>query len=245
MSKFFVNKKDINENFINITGEDVKHIQKVLRMQPGEPLTICDGNGSDYDVVIERFESDHIVTSIKAITAALTEPPIEVVLYQGIPKGDKMEFIIQKCVELGITKIVPVITDRTVVKFENQKEALKKADRWRKIAAEAAKQCNRGILPDVSEPLQFKKAIETVKTFDARFIPYECEKENSLKKHLMTFSGKKIAIFIGPEGGFTEEEIEFSKSNNIIPVTLGPRILRTETAGIAVLAIIMYEKGDI
>jgi 16S rRNA (uracil1498-N3)-methyltransferase len=243
MPRFFVDKINIHLDNIVITGDDVKHIGKVLRLVYGDLITVCDGEGTDYTVRIERYNKDSIFTSIINSNKNKTEPPIEVTLFQGIPKSDKMDFIIQKSVELGIRKIVPVITERTIIRFDNNKGFDKRATRWQRISLEAAKQCNRGIMPQVEFPLNFEEALEFCADSDLSLIPYEKEKLNCLKS-IISFNPKKAAVFIGPEGGFSEAEIAEAVNFNIKPVSLGPRILRTETAGIALLSILMYEWGD-
>lgn len=272
MSRFFVDKGsiDVENNVVIITGEDVKHIGSVLRAAPGDRLELSDGSGTDYDAVIERISKDSILARIAGSRRNATEPPIDVILFQGIPKADKMDFIIQKCVELGVKRIVPVTTARTVVRFANGKDAEAKATRWRRIALEAAKQCDRGMIPEVSDPMGFSDAVKYAADFDLKLIPYEEESQGSLGRLLGDFkkasgnagsgpgakananadvnanadASRTIAIFIGPEGGFTPEEVEKAVKGGFASVTLGPRILRTETAGLAAIAIIMYELGD-
>ncbi len=247
MSRFFIDSSavDRNTNKITITGEDVNHIKNVLRAAQGDKLILSDGSGSEYSASIETFEKDRITASIVEVMDNLTEPPIDVVLFQGIPKSDKMDSIIQKSVELGVRRIFPVITERTVVRFDNAKDMENKTARWRRISLEAAKQCNRGMVPIVERPLKLEKAFEASAEFALRLIPYENEKETSLKQYLRQPVNGGICFFIGPEGGFSENEIQSARSKGIVPVTLGPRILRTETAGPAVLSILLYELGDI
>ncbi|AEV69318.1 16S rRNA (uracil(1498)-N(3))-methyltransferase [Acetivibrio clariflavus] len=246
MPRFFINSEDIFDDNINIKGDDYNHIKKVLRLKCGEIITLSDGVGNEYAARIEAFGDGFVHTKIVESYKNATEPPVKVTLYQGLPKSDKMDFIIQKSVELGISKVVPVLTERTVVKIDNQKDAQKKWERWNRISQEAAKQSNRGIIPEVELPISFKEAIKQIKNGSLSIIPYEKESKKSLKQILKSNGHMKdISVFIGPEGGFTEQEIEEAISFGINPVTLGPRILRTETAGIAVLSILMYEVGDV
>lgn len=246
MPRFFINSKDIFDDNINIKGDDYNHIKKVLRLKCGEIITLSDGIGNEYVAKIEEFGDGFVHTKIIESYKNATEPPIKVTLYQGLPKSDKMDFIIQKSVELGIYRVVPVLTERTVVKINNEKDALKKSDRWNRISQEAAKQSNRGIIPKVEIPISFKEAIKQAKDNSLSLIPYEKESRNLLKQIFKEVGNvKEISVFIGPEGGFTEQEIEEAVSLGINSVTLGPRILRTETAGIAVLSILMYEVGDV
>ncbi|MFA6308727.1 MAG: 16S rRNA (uracil(1498)-N(3))-methyltransferase [Clostridia bacterium] len=251
MSKFFINKSDITGNIIIIAGEDVSHIKKVLRLKVGNNLTLCDGNSMDYNCVIEKIDEKAVTLRIMCTSFSDTEPKINVTLYQGIPKSDKFDYIIQKSVELGVKSIVPIITERTVVKIENESDGIKKAARWQKIAYEAAKQSNRGIIPKVELPIAFSKALEQINNYQLKIIPYEKENKIDLKSVLNEYiinvsenKGLDVSVIIGPEGGFTEEEVEKAKEKGVQSVTLGPRILRTETAGVNVLSILMYELGD-
>jgi 16S rRNA (uracil1498-N3)-methyltransferase len=246
MPRFFISSKDIFDDNINVTGEDYNHIKKVLRLKCGELITLSDGEGLEYVAEIVEFGDGFVHTKVVESFKNTTEPPIKVTLYQGLPKSDKMDFIIQKSVELGITKIVPVLTERTVVRLDSEKDALKKCERWNRISLEAAKQCNRGIIPKIEIPISFKEAIKQTENKALSLIPYEKEAKNSLKQILKRVDSiSEISVFIGPEGGFTEQEIEQAVSFGLSSVTLGPRILRTETAGIAVLSILMYELGDV
>ena len=245
MPRFFVDKININDEKINIIGDDVKHIKNVLRMYEGDSIQLCDGASTDYDCVIDEFQNDLIICRILLKGCSVTEPKVKITLFQGMPKGDKLENIIQKCIELGIAEIVPMLTRRTIVKFENKKDIDKKTTRFNKIALEAGKQCNRGAIPNVRKPMTIKGAIKYAKQFDLKIIAYENEKVNKIKNIISDVNYKNIAIFIGPEGGFDEEEIEFAIKEGIIPITLGKRILRTETAGPAILAMLMYELDEI
>lgn len=245
MSKFFVDQSNINTDSIKITGDDVNHIKRVLRLRAGDKIVICDGAGIDYFTEIKEVEENSVSTMILSKQHSSTEPPVGITLFQGIPKSDKMDYIIQKSVELGISRIIPVSTERTVVKLDSRKDAVNKTTRWQRIAFEAAKQCNRGIIPKVELPVGFDECLSLMAGVDLAIIPYEKEAENSLRNYLRSGSIKKAGMLIGPEGGFTEKEVQKAASAGIKPVTLGPRILRTETAGIAVLSILMYELGDV
>jgi len=245
MPKFFVDEQNIQSDLIVIDGDDVKHIKKVLRLNPGDSITVCDGKGNDYHASIKDIESNRVIAAILDVYKSGTEPPIEVTLFQGIPKSDKMDFIIQKSVELGVSRIVPVITERTVVKLDSKKDATNKVTRWQRISLEAAKQCNRGFVPRVENPVDYEEALKLCQQSYLKIMPYEKENKYNLKKCLYGCDPAKTAVFIGPEGGFSEEEVKKASASGVKPVTLGPRILRTETAGIAVLSILMYELGDI
>lgn len=245
MPKFFAPRDNISENEIIIDNEDVGHITRVLRLSEGDTIDICDGMGFDYTAEICSVEKKRIVCSIKERRRSDTEPDIEVTLFQGIPKASKMEYIIQKTTELGITRIVPCIMSRCVSKVDGKED--KKTERWRKIAEAAAKQSGRGIIPKVSEAVDFAAAVDMMTEYDICFAPYECETDGNLKKTLTQTSNapKKIAFMVGPEGGYDLSEVDLLHKKGIPTVTLGRRILRTETAGEAVLAMIMYELGDI
>ena len=222
MPKFFVTQDKISDNQIIIDSEDVTHISRVLRLEKGDNVTVCDGQGTDYDAQIDTIEPKKILLNIVSRQKSETEPNIKVTLFQALPKASKMEYIIQK------------------------KDEKKKIDRWQKIAESAAKQSGRGIVPTVSEFMTINEVIEKSKEFDLFFVPYECEEQKTLKEILTSKSDvKSVGFVIGPEGGFDLSETEKLHSSGIDTVTLGKRILRTETAGEAVLAMTMYEIGDI
>lgn len=246
MPKFFVLPEKVQDDKITIDTEDVSHITRVLRMSEGEKITVCDSNGFDYECEITELSKNAVFCKILSKTASVSEPKINVTLFQGLPKGQKAEYIIQKTTELGITKIVPVTMSRCVMKFANQKDAEKKIERWRKIAESAAKQSGRGIVPEIAMPVTFKQALEMMKISDLCFAPYECEEQSTLKSTLKSNSSpKSVSFIIGPEGGFDLSEIEQLKMQGIQTITLGKRILRTETAGEAVLSMLMYEYNEI
>ena len=249
MHRFFVDKKNILEDkgFIYIDNqEDVKHISRVLRLKEGVDLEICDGANMEYLCKIDSIEKTKVNLTIVERLPSDTEPSIEVTLFQGIPKSTKMELIIQKCTELGIIKIVPIINERTIVQLKDRKAEEKKVERWQKIGNEAAKQCKRGVIPKIHMPLTFDEMLTTMGDYDLAIILYENEENNGIKAILQhSTSIKRVAIIIGPEGGFEKKEIEASKKAAVIPVSLGPRILRTETAGLVALSIVMYEIGDL
>ena len=246
MPRFFVERENISENTISITNTDVSHITRVLRMGVGDNLTICDGQGFDYETKISQISDNEIICDIVSKEKSDTEPNINVTLFQGLPKASKMDYIIQKTTELGISTVVPCALKRCVTKLDGKKAEQKKQERWQKIAAEAAKQSGRGIVPTVEMPLTLKEVIERAKDYDLFFVPYECETQTNIKAVLTSVeTPKNVAFLIGPEGGFDLSEIEELKNSNINTITLGKRILRTETAGEAVLSMIMYEIGDI
>ena len=243
MYQFFVESSQICGKIIYITGGDVNHIKNVLRMKPGEEIAVSNGvDGKEYRCGITSIEDDRVVCELRFVKEDGMELPSRVYLFQGLPKADKMELIIQKAVELGVHEIIPVATKRCVVKLEDKKAGAKIA-RWQGIAEAAAKQSKRRIVPKVSNVMSFKEAIAKAASMEVKLIPYELaegmERTKSLLENLKP--GQDIAVFIGPEGGFEEAEINLALAAGIEPVTLGKRILRTETAGFTVMAWIMYQ----
>lgn len=245
MHRFFVDREDISGDSIVIRGEDLKHIVNVLRLKCGEEVSVCDGDEHDYIARIEDVGKDEVILSILDSFESKGESPVALKLYQGLPKGDKMELIIQKCTELGVSEIVPIATKRAVVKLSDKKKIEKKLERWSKIAEEASKQSKRGRIPKIDRVINIKEAVAELGEDELVLMLYESEKEQSLKTVLKEYTGKKVSVFIGPEGGFDEEEVALLESSGVKVVSLGSRILRTETAGLAVSAIVMYELGDL
>ena len=245
MYQFFVEPSQIQGNRVVITGNDVNHIKNVLRMQPGEEIAVSNGeDGKEYRCGIESLYEDEIICSLRFVKEDGVELPSKIYLFQGLPKADKMELIVQKAVELGVYEIIPVATKRAVVKLD-EKKAKSKIARWQTISEAAAKQSKRRIVPEIHSVMSFKEAIEHSRSCDLKILPYEAENETSLKKVLKdNTEAKKIAVFIGPEGGFDDEEVSIAKQNGFEIVTLGPRIMRTETAPLACISAIMYEIGD-
>lgn len=241
MYRFFVNESQISEENIIITGPDVNHIKNVLRMKIGEKVLISDGNDREYICYLTEIDDEEVLASIEDIDGPTRELPIKVTLFQGLPKGDKMETVIQKMVELGVYEIVPVAMKRCIVKLD-AKKAQAKVKRWNAISESAAKQSKRGIIPKVLEPLTFKQALLKAQEMDMVLVPYEEAKnmEETRKIINQVTSGMEVAIFIGPEGGFAGEEIEEALKNGGKDITLGKRILRTETAGMAIMSVLMF-----
>lgn len=241
MQHFFVTPEQVKGEYIYIDGSDVNHMKNVLRMKIGEQLEINDGNNCKYLGHIESMEDGGIQVLIEEELHVETELPSKIYLFQGLPKSDKMELIVQKAVELGVTEVIPVTTKRAVVKLDDKKKD-KKVERWNSIATSAAKQSARGIMPIVSGVVTYKMAIERAKTMDVAIIPYELAEGMAATRKLIEAiqPGESIAIFIGPEGGFEKEEIEMALEAGVTPITLGKRILRTETAGLTTLSILMY-----
>ncbi|MEE1517945.1 MAG: 16S rRNA (uracil(1498)-N(3))-methyltransferase [Lachnospiraceae bacterium] len=245
MHHFFVSPDQIDEKYVTITGGDVNHIKNVLRMKVDEELLISNGQDKDYYCKIESISDDEIKALILDEEFEGTELPTELYLFQGLPKSDKMELIIQKAVELGVKEIIPVATKRCVVKLDDKKEA-SKIKRWQAISESAAKQSRRTIIPEVSSVMSFKEAINRAKEFELGIIPYENFKDMTETREVLkeVRKGIKIGIFIGPEGGFEESEVQYAMDNGIHPISLGKRILRTETAGLAILSVLMFQLED-
>lgn len=244
MYQFFVEPGQINTNDkrVIITGSDVNHIKNVLRMKPGEEIAVSNGqDGKEYRCGIVGLHEDSIECELRFVKEDGVELSGKIYLFQGLPKADKMEFIIQKAVELGVYQIIPVETKRCVVKLDDKK-AKSKIARWQGIAEAAAKQSKRGIIPVVEQVMTFQKAVEFAKSMDVKLIPYELAEGMQQTKELIEQMkpGESVAVFIGPEGGFETKEVELAKEAGILPITLGKRILRTETAGMTVLSWLMY-----
>lgn len=244
MHQFFVAPEQINVNdkSVIIVGADVNHVRNVLRMKPGEEISVSNGqDGREYRCGIRSVEEDRIVCELRFMKEDKVELPSRVYLFQALPKADKMELIVQKAVELGVYKIVPVAAKRCIVKLDNRK-AVSKIQRWQAIAESAAKQSKRAVIPEVTQVSGFSEAVRMASVMDVRLIPYELAEDMSKTKERMGAlrPGQEIAVFIGPEGGFEEAEIALALSDGIEPITLGKRILRTETAGMTVLSWIMY-----
>ena len=246
MPKFFVAENQINNNKITIIGDDVNHIKNVLRQKSGDKITICDiSKEQDYLCKIDKIEEKSIDCNIIEKLENNTESNVKVTIFQGLSKADKLELVIQKSVELGAYDITPLQMKRCVVKL-NEKDKLKKIQRWQKISEVAAKQCGRNIIPKINNIVNVKDVCNLCNEYDIVLIAYENEKENTLKKELKNLKKLdkeeiKVAIIIGPEGGIAPEEIEMFEENGAKIITLGNRILRTETVALSVLSIIMYE----
>ena len=243
MYRFYVSADQLAEKEVFISGGDVNHIKNVLRLEVGDWIVACDGNGTDYVSRIQSICSDEVVASIEKVQPTGTELPVRITLFQGMPKKDKLELIIQKAVELGACEIVPVMTKRTVVKLSEEKKINKRLERWQSIAYAAAKQCDRGIIPTVHKPVSYEEALAMADQLDYNVIPYELQTgmEEARKIVDQACKQRSLGIFIGPEGGFEPEEVERAMTRNIHPMTLGKHILRTETAGMALLSILMFQ----
>ena len=246
MDRFFVEKKNINleNNTCTIEGEDVKHISKVLRCKIGEELEVCDSDNNEYICEITNIDKSNVELDILEKVDIKRESDLKIKLYQGLPKGPKMEMILQKLTEVGVDEIILVQTKRSVVKVDDKKED-KKIERWERIIYEAAKQSKRGKIPKLRGVLSFKEALVDMQNNDFNIAPYENERTKSIKQAIKSLDISNIGIFVGPEGGFDESEIEAIENINGQSVSLGPRILRTETASVVASSIVLYELSDL
>ena len=243
MYQCFVDPSQIQGNRIVITGSDVNHIKNVLRMKAGDEIAVSNGmDGKEYRCGIETFTEDEIVCGLRFIKEDGVELPSKIYLFQGLPKADKMELIIQKAVELGAFEVIPVAAKRCVVRLD-EKKAAGKISRWQGIAEAAAKQSKRAVIPKVHPVLSMKEAVAYAQNMDVKLIPYELAEGMQHTKQMIEAvkPEQSIAVFIGPEGGFEESEIQMAREAGIEPVTLGRRILRTETAGFTVISWLMYQ----
>lgn len=245
MYHFFVSPEQIGEETIRILGPDVNHIKNVLRMGAGEQILISNGVDRDYLCEVVEVASSEVTAKILSVEEGGVELPARLYLFQGLPKGDKMELIIQKAVELGVYRIIPVETRRAVVRLDKKKEE-SKLRRWRAVSESAAKQSKRLIIPEVSGVMTFQEALTAAKELDVTVIPFEHAKDMAKTKEILSEikPGMSAGIFIGPEGGFEDSEMELAKSLGAKPITLGKRILRTETAGLAVLSVLAFLLED-
>lgn len=250
MHKFFTSKDLINGDIAKIIGDDVKHIYKVLRLEEGEEVIINDSEGNEYLAKINSITKQEVALDIDQKLDINNESDIKIYLYQGLPKAQKMDLIVQKGTELGVTQFIPTITHRVDVKLKGD---FKKLDRLNRIALEAAKQSKRTIVPKVTEPIEFEEAIEKIMDLDLVIVPYENAEGFGIKTLISDLKNNKvllddiktIGIFVGPEGGIEEDEIMKLKEKGAYIVTLGSRILRTETAGFVASSLIQYELGDL
>lgn len=269
MYQFFVDTSqiDLENKTVTITGPDVNHIKNVLRMKPGEELAVSNGqDGKEYRCAVRAFREaadgpsadghssggqsadggstcgfGFVDCELRFVKEDGVELPVKITLFQGLPKADKMELIIQKAVELGVYRVVPVEMKRCVVKLDAKKAKAKTA-RWQQIAEAAAKQSKRAIIPEISEPMSLKNALEFTAGMQVKLIPYELAEGMDKTRTLLEAitPGQEVAVFIGPEGGFDETEVQAAMEHGLEPITLGRRILRTETAGMTVLAWLSY-----
>lgn len=242
MYRFFVAPEACSRDTILIEGEDYNHMKNVLRLKIGDAVTVSDGADREYICAIEEYSEGKAIVRIEDVCGSSAELPTELVLYQGFPKGDKMEFIIQKAVELGASRIVPVMMKRSIVRLDDKK-AEKKVERMNAIALNAAKQSKRSVIPVVDRVMGYSEALQNAGSLDMLLLPYEnAEGIAHSKTMIHQVRGKRsVGILIGPEGGFEEQEVQAAMAIGAECITLGHRILRTETAGMTMLSILMFE----
>jgi 16S rRNA (uracil1498-N3)-methyltransferase len=245
MHRFFVNANSISRDNIVIDGDDAVHISRVLRLKIGDNITVCNGEEVEYMCSILSIDKKTVTCKIVESRKSASEPPLKIYLYQGMPKSSKMDLIVQKCTELGIFAVIPVFTEHVVFRGDDERDLSGRIIRWQRIAEEAGKQSGRGRIPVIYNPITFEKAVKDMRNMDLSVMPYENEMETGLKQAVNGKNSIRSAfILIGPEGGFSENEVNNAVKNGIITVTLGPRILRTETAGFVCLTILNYALGD-
>ncbi len=249
MPKFFISQEQIDGNNLKIKGKDVNHIRNVLRKKINDEITVCNiDNQKDYLCTINELEKEYINCTIVTELEKNVESNVKLTILQGLPKADKMELIIQKSVELGVTEIIPIEMKRCVVKLQ-EKDKIKKVQRWQKISEVASKQCGRNIIPKIGQVMSLKNICNLIDNYDIVLVAYENEKEKSIKQILKEIKNNyskeiKIAVLIGPEGGIAPEEVEALTESGAMTMSLGKRILRTETVALNVASIIMYELDE-
>lgn len=251
MNRFFVSKKSFHGDKVLLGSDHAHQLRDVLRMKEGEHIVVLDNEGLEYDVVLTQVRREQVIGQIEEKRPAAGEPAVQVTLFQSLLTRDKFEIVLQKCTEVGVTEFVPMVTERSLIRETFIKP--EKVDRWQRIITEAAEQSHRGRIPKLLSPLSFVQALEQLADFDRRLIAWpapEClyrgpaEGGLSLRQALRADNQnvpRTVALLIGPEGGFSEREVELAKENSVTPITLGPRILRTETAAIVASALVLYE----
>ena len=243
MLHIFVDPAQMQGDLLHVTGSDVNHIKNVLRLKPGDEISVRTGQDErEYRYGIEAFTDSEVICRLRFVKEADVELPVKVYLFQGLPKADKMDLIVQKAVELGAAQIIPVQMRRSIVKLDGAKKA-KRTQRWQTIAEAAAKQSRRAVVPLVREPMSMEEAVRfAVQNTETRLLPYELQEEDGSTRELMEGirEGSSLSIFIGPEGGFEPGEVEMAREAGILPISLGRRILRTETAAMVVLSWLIY-----
>lgn len=242
MSRFFAKPEDIKGNLASISGDEAHHILDVMRLKKGDSITAFDGEGREYEGIIRDTEKKKVTIEIKNTRKVVEDGKVKITLAQSISKGDKTDFIIEKAVELGASEIIPLITERTIVRFDSRKEAAKNK-RWSNIALSASKQCGRLKIPQVHPVTDFNSALNSVKNYNLALMACLCKDTMGIKEVLRDFKEGSVIVFIGPEGDFTEEEINRARNAGCRLISLGPRVLRVETAALNILSILQYELG--
>ena len=244
MARFYVPQPLVEQGMLKVEGEEVKHIRKVLRLKEGDEITVFDGLGNEFEGTIVEEGLSSVVIRVENAYSSKRDSPLEITLAQSLLKGEKMDYLIQKATELGVKEIIPFLSSRSVPLLEKSKR-IKRHYRWERIAIEASKQCGRGVVPKIKSLQDYSDMLRTAESNALRLILWE--REGMKLKEILERSRERKRIFfvIGPEGGFSQGEIEEGKGAGFIPVTLGRRILRAETASLCFLSILQYEQGDI
>ena len=241
MPRFFISANETGNGLLTLTGENAQHI-RVLRMKPGESVTVCDGAGTDYACTVREIRSDCVLLDVKDSAPSQTEPAVFCSVFMAFSKADKFEHVIQKATELGASEIVAFPSSRCVSRPDD-KSLGKKLERWQKIASSAAEQSGRGRIPKVLVMDSYEAALQKAASFDVALFPYENEKSLSIRSVLSSASFSSVSIMTGPEGGFSEKEVTQALSCGMKVCTLGPRILRCETAPLCALSAVLYASG--
>lgn len=243
MNRFFVSKKSFHGDKVLLGSDHAHQLRDVLRMKEGEHIVVLDNEGLEYDVVLTQVRREQVIGQIEEKRPAAGEPAVQVTLFQSLLTRDKFEIVLQKCTEVGVTEFVPMVTERSLIRETFIKP--EKVDRWQRIITEAAEQSHRGRIPKLSPPITFEQVLGGLANFDCRLIAWESQGQGI--RMVLRADNKNVprtvALLIGPEGGFSEREVELAKENSVTPITLGPRILRTETAAIVASALVLYEMG--
>jgi len=242
MSRFYVKPSDIKNNNIHISGEEAHHVLDVMRLKKGDSIAAFDGEGKEFEGVIKEVKKSEVIMEIIKTRTLDTQEAIHITLAQAIPKKAKIDYIIEKCVELGVSRIIPITTNRTLVKFDNEKSEAK-LKRWEKIIVSASKQCGRLTIPRIEKLTSVTEVIKDIDKYDLPLMACLYKDTKELKELISGFKGKKIIIFIGPEGDFTAEEIGAAKNKGAKLISLGPRVLKTDTAALNLVSILQYELG--
>jgi len=244
MDRFFIGQENLRGEEVVLEGQQAHQIRNVLRKRAGEHIIVLDNHGAEYEIELKTIGKKKVIGQIIEKRKAVGEPAIEITLYQSLLSREKFEWVLQKCTEVGVMRFVPIVTERSIVR----KELIKpdKMRRWRQIIQEAAEQSGRGRIPQLEQTINFEKAIAKLDDFDYKLMAHTQAKGDSLRRQLKRSikKNKRIALFVGPEGGFTENEVQRAKDNKIVPISLGRRILRTETAAVVANSLILYESGE-
>ncbi|RDV81285.1 16S rRNA (uracil(1498)-N(3))-methyltransferase [Ammonifex thiophilus] len=244
MRRVFVLPEELGETKVVLPPEESHYLLSVLRLRAGDRVAVHDGEGRARAGIILRENGGRVEVELGEYLSLPPEPPVFVTLFQGIPKGEKMDLVVQKATELGVSRIVPLLTERVVVQWDRER-ARKRRERWQRLAREAVRQCGRSTVPRIKEVTPLSQALEELEPETVGIMPWEGERSLSLRSCLHSCRPRRVALFIGPEGGFSEREVALAQKRGVFTVTLGPRILRTETAGLAALALVLYGWGDL